>query len=467
MKQLFKRFRDRLCKFTSAKGGNVAITFALATLPIVGMVGAAVDYSHANSVKAAMQSALDSTALMLAKDAATVSSGTLQTNASNYFAALFTKPEATNIVIKATYSTTGGSNLVVTGAANVPTAFLGIIGQNNIAVNGSSTTAWGSTRLRVALVLDNTGSMADDGKMTALKSATKSLLSQLQGAAGTNGDVYVSIIPFAKDVNIGSANYNGAYIDWTDWDAANGGGGGGSFCINGWLWNGSTFTFVGTCPTGGGGTAHSTWNGCITDRGGSNAPDSNNYDQNITAPTTTAASKFPAEQYDSCPVAMMGLNYNWTSMNSLVDSMQPNGGTNQPIGLVWGWQSLVGGGPLTAPAKDPNYTYSDVIILLSDGLNTQDRWYGNGSSVSTQVDGRMYNSSGAGTCANIKNSGVTLYTIQVNTGGDPTSTLMQNCAGGPDKFSDPTKFYMVTASSGIATVFNSIGTNLTKLRVAK
>jgi hypothetical protein len=45
--------------------------------------------------------------------------------------------------------------------------------------------------------------------------------------------------------------------------------------------------------------------------------------------------------------------------------------------------------------------------------------------------------------------------------------LLQNCAGGPDKFSDPTKFFMVTASSGIATVFNAIGTNLTQLRVAK
>ena len=74
---------------------------------------------------------------------------------------------------------------------------------------------------------------------------------------------------------------------------------------------------------------------------------------------------------------------------------------------------------------------------------------------------------GSGTCANIKNSGVTIYTIQVNTGGDPTSTLLQNCAGSKDKMVDPTKFYMVTTSSGLASVFSSIGTNLTKLRVAK
>ena len=50
----------------------MAIIFAFATLPVIGFVGAAVDYSHANSVKVAMQAALDSTALMLAKDAPTL-----------------------------------------------------------------------------------------------------------------------------------------------------------------------------------------------------------------------------------------------------------------------------------------------------------------------------------------------------------------------------------------------------------
>ena len=167
---------------------------------------------------------------------------------------------------------------------------------------------------------------------------------------------------------------------------------------------------------------------------------------------------FPAEQYSSCPLQMMGLSYDWTTMSSLVDQMYPNGNTNQPIGLVWGWQSLVGGGPLSAPAMDSNYTYQQVIILLSDGLNTADRWY----TAQTPVDNRMYQTgNGSGTCANIKAAGITIYTIQVNTGGDPTSTLLQNCA------SNSTKFWMLTSASGIATVFNTIGTNLTKLRVAR
>jgi hypothetical protein len=40
--------------------------------------------------------------------------------------------------------------------------------------------------------------------MSALKTAAKSLIDQMQTAAKTNGDVYISIVPFAKDVNVGS-----------------------------------------------------------------------------------------------------------------------------------------------------------------------------------------------------------------------------------------------------------------------
>ena len=187
-----------------------------------------------------------------------------------------------------------------------------------------------------------------------------------------------------------------------------------------------------------------------------------NYDRLTTAPdAATPESLFPAEQYTSCPQAVMGLSYDWTAMTAEVNAMAANGTTNQPIGLVWGWQSLVGGGPFSVPAEDPNFQYKKVIILLTDGLNTQDRWYGNGSNTSTQVDYRMYDANGNGTCANIKAAGITIYTIQVNTGGDPTSTLLQNCA------TDPTKFFLLTSANQIVTTFNQIGTNLTQLRIAQ
>ncbi|HTQ82340.1 MAG TPA: TadE/TadG family type IV pilus assembly protein [Pseudolabrys sp.] len=622
MLSLWKNFRRAFSAFARARKGNVAITFALATLPVVGAVGFAVDYSHANSVKTALQAAIDSTALMISKEAATDTNSQLQANALKYFLALFTRPEAKDVTVTASYNAGSGSQVVITASAQVPTSFLGVIGYDSIAISSSSTAKWGTARLRVALVLDNTGSMADDGKMPALISATKSLLSQLQSAATTDGDVYVSIVPFVKDVNLGAANWNSNYIYWgtagtqdaaspnetdnTSWDANNGtcqdqggtilgtsssyktrsscrtksscsisgytsqssctsagscsvagytsqsactgagtcslsgytsqsactgagtcslsgystqssctsagtcsisghnsqssctsagvcsksqytsswscGNNGGTWTTGHWTaatWTAATWTATpGTWTAGVWSTAttkwvpddHSTWNGCVMDRGypqspsklgGNSGPDTvNNYDTNAGSPSVAInSSLYPAEQYSSCPqAAILGLNYDWSGMTSLVNSMSPNGNTNQAIGLQLGWMSLVGGGPFTVPAMDPNYQYQQVIILLTDGLNTQDRWYSSQSS----IDGRQQL-----TCNNINAAGITLYTIQVNTGGDPTSTLLQNCAGSPGKYPDSSKFYLLTQANQITATFNSIGTNLTKLRVAK
>jgi von Willebrand factor type A domain len=148
----------------------------------------------------------------------------------------------------------------------------------------------------------------------------------------------------------------------------------------------------------------------------------------------------------------MGLSYDWTAMNTLVGNMVANGNTNQALGLQLGWMSLTGGGPFTVPAMSPSYKYQQYIILLTDGLNTQDRWYTDQAS----IDARQQL-----TCNNVKAAGITVYTIQVNTGGDPTSTLLQNCA------SDPSKFFLLTSATEIVSVFNQIGTQISMLHIAK
>ena len=51
--------------------------------------------------------------------------------------------------------------------------------------------------------------------------------------------------------------------------------------------------------------------------------------------------------------------------------------------------------------------------------------------------------------------------MQVNTGSDPTSSVLQYCA------QNTSSFYLVTSASQTATVFNQIGTQLSKLRVAR
>ena len=144
MNTFWTRLRRVFGAFRKDSGGNVALMFAIAVIPVVGCVGAAIDFSNANSVKAAMQAALNSTALMLSKSASTMTEDQLQTTAQNYFDALFDRPEAKDITITAKYTTGGGSALSVTGSAKVPTNFLGVLGYNEIPVTDSSTTKWGS-----------------------------------------------------------------------------------------------------------------------------------------------------------------------------------------------------------------------------------------------------------------------------------------------------------------------------------
>jgi Flp pilus assembly protein TadG len=519
MNRLIATLRDACRRFAGAKDGNTVITFALAFIPLMGLIGAAVDYSRAFQLQTSMQAAADATALMVAQSAASETNTAVQTATDAFYRGMFTNTAAQGLQVAGTYSNVGGSTVYVRATATYRTSFMGVMGFRTLPLAAASTASFGNSRLRVALVLDNTGSMQDNGKIDALITATNNLLNQLNTAATNNGDVYVSIIPFVKDVNVGGGYYNANWIYWDDsahsdtksWDANNGSCSVGNYsprssCVShtGCSISGynsqSSCTSAGSCsvsdsdspPTQNGcgvcsnsshhhqsscsggsnghwtpgvwttgvwaqGTwtpdDHNTWNGCVMDRGNANAPSSGNYDTNVALPTTAdTGSQYPAEQYSPCPQAVMGLSYDWTDMHTLVNAMSPGGNTNQAIGLQLGWMSLVGGGPFTMPAEDANYTYQHVIILLTDGLNTQDRWYTSQGS----IDARQ-----TLTCTNIRNAGITLYTIQVNTGGDPTSTLLQNCA------TDSSKFFLLTSASQIVTTFNQIGTNLSKLHIAR
>jgi len=52
-----------LAEFYRARGGNVALIFALAAVPLVGAAGAAVDFAKVNDVKAQMQNSIDAAVL--------------------------------------------------------------------------------------------------------------------------------------------------------------------------------------------------------------------------------------------------------------------------------------------------------------------------------------------------------------------------------------------------------------------
>lgn len=459
---IFNRARSSIARFGRSESGNIAVLFAIAIVPLLGFVGGAIDYSRVNNARTAMQTALDTAALMISKDATSAMTATQITQqAQTYFNALYKHPEAQNVQINAAYtnSTAQGSQIVITGSAKMPTDFMKVMGFPTLDFGASSTTVWGTTKLRVALALDNTGSMASAGKIDALKTSAKALLDTLQAAAKTDGDVYVSIVPFAKDVNVNSiANRNSSILRW---DLGQ--------CVNRNNNNALGFMTQNDCNAINNSrwtatTNSSSWTGCVSDRDSTPTAYDTRSDPPVSSvitdpDMTKRAMQFPAETYADCPTAILPLTYDWTTLKSKVDAMNPDGNTNQAIGVAWGWLSLLQQAPFNAPPEDPNFQYTKVIVLLSDGDNTQNRF----SSTASQIDARQKI-----LCDNIKavkdSKGkpvFTIYTIQVNTNNDNTSSVMSYCA------SNTGTYFSTTTAAGINTAFSSIGSALSKLRIAK
>jgi Flp pilus assembly protein TadG len=211
-------------RFARANGGNIAVIFAFSLLPILAFIGAAIDYSRANKARSSMQAALDSAALMVSKD---LSNGVITTTdipkkAQDYFNALFTDKSAQVISVNASYTVanaTTGSTIQLSSAGQIATDFMKVAGFPTMGFGTSSTATWGNTRMRVAMVLDNTGSMDQNGKMPAMQKAAKDMIHTLSGYNKQDGDVFISIVPFTKDVNVGTSNVNASWINWTEWEA--------------------------------------------------------------------------------------------------------------------------------------------------------------------------------------------------------------------------------------------------------
>ncbi len=457
-----RRLRRCAADFVESRRGNIAVIFAIALIPVLVFVGMAVDYSRASLARTAMQAALDSTALMLSRDLAsgTITPSQVSAKAQAYFAAVYINPDAQSVAINVTYTPGGsgaGQTILLNGSGAITTDFMKLAGYPTMGFNVSSTTTWGTDLLRIALVLDNTSSMNDYNKIGALKTAAKTLVTQLSGLAANAGDVYISVIPFETDVNVGTSYVNTPWLRWDRWDP------------NEWHYASSQQTWcsddgwsetLAQCQDHGyswnhkvGSPSHQQWNGCVTDR-------DRDYDVNATPPSTgNVSALFLADQEPFCPeTTILPLTYNWSLINSTIDSMYANGSTNQTIGLQWGWFSLLQQDPLNAPPETSGKRYQHIIILFTDGLNTVDRWYGDYDDQSPDVDARM-----TALCNNIKSDprGFTVYAVQIDTDGAGPSAVLPSCASGASNF------YMLTKPGDISAAFAQIFTSISRLRVAK
>jgi Flp pilus assembly protein TadG len=218
----FQRLKQRIGSFRRDENGHVAVIFTLLLIPLIGLTGGAIDYTRASAAKVAMQAALDATALAVSKEAASLTPSQLSQRATDYFMAAFHRPDAQNVSVTTSYSNTAGSTIVVSSTGVVKSHFLGILGIDEMHISSTTKTKWGTKRLRVALALDVTGSMSSNNKLSTMNTATKNMIDQLKDVVTNTGDDYISIIPFNKDVNVGSSNFNIDLIRWDLWDAENG-----------------------------------------------------------------------------------------------------------------------------------------------------------------------------------------------------------------------------------------------------
>jgi Flp pilus assembly protein TadG len=208
--------KSNSARFARAERGNVAMMFAVTLPMLLTAIGAAIDYSRMANARSAMQAAIDATALMLSKEAANMAPSDIPKKADAYFKALYNHSEVGIAKFEAAYTPNSGNGASVTISVegSMPTDFMKIANIAAMPVKASTTTKWGNMRYRVALALDNTGSMASSDKIGQLKIATKKLIEDFYTMAGTKDDIYISIVPFAKGVNIGTGNSGATWLRW-------------------------------------------------------------------------------------------------------------------------------------------------------------------------------------------------------------------------------------------------------------
>lgn len=221
--ELLKRFR-------ADERGVFAVIFGLLAIVLVAMAGAAVDYTSLETARNKVQIALDSAALGLqpkifAKVPPTEAS--LKEQATALIVERLGDSSLTASATVATY-TVGSGTLHLEATVTVPMAFVQLVGISNITAKVVSEATRKRLNLEVAMVLDNSGSMGSNSRMTNLKKAALCAMNVLYNAldectdakvaaanslAATESSIWVGIVPFTGFVNVGTGNKNATWMD--------------------------------------------------------------------------------------------------------------------------------------------------------------------------------------------------------------------------------------------------------------
>lgn len=410
-----KYIRSLFNRFSISHSGNAGMIFALTLIPLAGIVGAALDYSLAITARGKLQTASDAAALATAK-ALSQNPGLSDGELRSIAAAVFgnnTKDIylADNIQFTMKRLQKGIS---IDASAKVETNVIRVIGIDKVDVAVKSETEASTSKVEVVMVLDNTGSMKWPGKMSALKDAANTLIETLMPKS-SSPDVKIGLVPYDITVNVGKGYANASWL-------------------------------IGV-PKG---KKKNKWCGLVKAR---KAPDD-------TLDTAPAGSKKIQAYKSSCGslATLQTLVNQKSTLKSKINSMQPNGWTYIPAGLMWGWRVLSPTEPFTQgkPYSDPDW--KKILILMTDGDNTA--IWKNGK-VTTNVPSAQADAKTRTLCANIKNQNIKIYSIAFQLTSAKSTNLLKDCA------SSPTDFFDTHTGEQLEDAFSAIAGDINKLRLTK
>lgn len=219
--------------------GSVGIIAAIAGMALLAFGGTVIDLERAWLVRGRLQTALDAAGLAAARSYSEGSCTVTctNTNAVALFWADFGRnndigPNGGTGFMSATatspvFTPIDSSHIRITATATVPTIMLGVLAYyagvtptQKVVMSVSSVAQRSGSGLELALVLDTTRSMGftdsstGGTKLAALQSAVQTMMGTLYGtdANGNPNDtvqnLWVSVVPFATAINVGSAHTN-------------------------------------------------------------------------------------------------------------------------------------------------------------------------------------------------------------------------------------------------------------------
>jgi len=202
------------------EAGNALLITAAAIIPLIAIIGSAVDISRAYLVKSRLQQACDAGALAGRREMANGAwTQTAEDTALNFFRTNFANHSYGTGDTAVSFDE-DDDQVVGTASVPVPMVMMQFFGMGSRTMSVSCTSVMKIPNTDVMFVLDNTGSMANKAKtsdsqtkIAALRSAVLAFYDALESAKGANTQIRYGFVPYSVNVNVGSLLQRGWVSD--------------------------------------------------------------------------------------------------------------------------------------------------------------------------------------------------------------------------------------------------------------